>query len=288
MKALRTAIFASLMLGFLLIAGCGDNKQIAEVKGLPFSYPSDNVQDPNMTVDQALDYRKICDSVKWKVDQTEQHQTFVQYTCTYKGIQDSAFIANAKAQHPTNSLIDSAGDVYQWTYGADGKPQLSYVALHYHFTNGNEEDLTRSDSINGTYVDGALWMTVLMEMAVSNKAEDFDQFLSELYGVPIPPKPEAPHPIQETASVSSSASNKSVATGFANGTPPAAAASTPAAQPVQASSNQGGLDACEQSWTDAFHKESGQDAAISQDQLNEWDGWCKRGYDASKGVPPDA
>lgn len=268
---MKTSIIGSLALvvACLVLSGCGEDKRIAEVKALPFSYPSENVADPNMTVDQALDYRKVCESMKWKVDQTEQHQTFVEYTCSYKGVKNSAFIATKMAGHPNGNAADSTGDVYQWTYGADDKPRLSYVAMQVHYADGKAKDLTQSESVHGMYVNGALWMTTLMKVAVENTAEDYDHFYHELYGTRIPPMPEAPLPIQETASASQVATQ------------------APANDSV-AESTGGSLDACEQSWTDAFRKESGQDAMIAYDQIEEWDGWCKRGYDASKGMPPDA
>lgn len=200
MKALRNIISASLVLGTLLIAGCGGDKHIAEVKAIPFIYPSENVQDPNMTVDQALDYRKICDSAKWTSSLSDQHQVLIEYRCGYKGVEDSAFIANAMAKSSSSSSPDMVGDIYQWTYGADGKPQLNYVAMQVHFASGKAWDLTHSDTVNGMSIDGVAWETALMKVAVDNTAEDYDHFQSQLYGSPIPQKPEASHPIHETAS----------------------------------------------------------------------------------------
>jgi hypothetical protein len=37
------------------------------------------------------------------------------------------------------------------------------------------------------------------------------------------------------------------------------------------------LDKCEQQWVDAFHKENGDDALISSDQIDAWDAVCKKG-----------
>lgn len=224
------------------LTGCAPDKHIIEVKALAFSYPSDNVQDPNMTVDQALDYRKICESIKWKIDETEQHQTFVQYTCTYKGVEDSAFIAASRVLHPTYAYAEGASDIYQWVYGADGKPQFQYVALQYHYSDGTIKDMTRSDTMNGMYVDGELWATALMQAAVKNADVDYDHFYSALYGIRIPAKPEtvmqAPTatPVTETgqeATIASRPGNTtdSVAAAMASTamTPPASA---PVAAPV--------------------------------------------------------
>lgn len=238
------------------LAACGGNSHIAEVKALPFSYPSNNVQDPNMTVDQALDYRKICDSVKWKVDQTEQHQTFVEYTCTYKGVKDSMFMAKSKWQHPTNIAADTIGDVYQWVYGADGKPQLSYVAMQVHFANGTAKDLTQSETMNGMYIDGAPWMTALMKEAVNNTAEDYDHLTSELYGIRIPP------PVADLVAQAAA---------------------------IKAKEDARLLDNCLQPWTrnyDAQQTALGKNDSVSQDQLKEWEGWCKEGKQAPA-IPAD-
>jgi hypothetical protein len=163
------ATFASI----LTLAGCGDDKQIAEVKALAFSYPNSYVRDPNLTVDQALDTRKLCGSVKWSVDQTDRNQTFVEYKCDYKDVSDSGFIEHDKSD------VTSAGDVYQWTYGTDGQPELSYVGLVLHYKNGSSKDFK-------------LDATSIMRVAVDNNATNFDQAWSVLRNLPIPIKPASP------------------------------------------------------------------------------------------------
>ena len=184
-----TAMFA--------LAGCGDSKQITEVKALPFSYPSDNVQDPNLTVDQALDHRKICASIKWQILTTEQHQIVIQYDCIYKGVKDSLFITRDKVMQQGSNLMypDTIGDLYQWTYGADGQPELSYVALHYHFPNGTTKDIRSSGPIasdGGENFTGVSWVVMLMEEAIKENIENYDQFRSDVYGVSLPVKPASP------------------------------------------------------------------------------------------------
>jgi hypothetical protein len=65
-KRINYALLAfATFVAIFTLAGCGDNKQVAEVKALAFSYPNRFAQDPNLTVDQALDTRNVCDSVKW-------------------------------------------------------------------------------------------------------------------------------------------------------------------------------------------------------------------------------
>ncbi|QUN44431.1 hypothetical protein KEH56_35140 [Burkholderia cenocepacia] len=36
-------------------------------------------------------------------------------------------------------------------------------------------------------------------------------------------------------------------------------------------------DMCVSIWTAAFHRENGDDAIVTTDQLNEWQSWCKKG-----------
>lgn len=171
MKRINHALVALVTFAAIFsLAGCGDGKQVAEVKGLAFSYPNRFAQDPNLTVDQALDTRNLCGSVKWSVKQTDRNQTFVEYTCDYKGIAESGFIARDKSD------VASAGDVYQWTYGTDGQPELSYVGIVLHYKNGTSKDF-KYDA------------TSIMRVAADNKATNFDQAWSALRGQPIPVKP---------------------------------------------------------------------------------------------------
>lgn len=48
----------------------------------------------------------------------------------------------------------------------------------------------------------------------------------------------------------------------------------------QAADGKSPTDACVDAWISAFHKEQGQDAAISNDQLDEWQGDCQQGKQA--------
>lgn len=146
------------------LTGCGDSKQVIDVKALPFG-------DANMTVDQALDTRKICDSVDWEVKQDDRNQTYVEYTCKYKDLSDSAFLARDKT---TNAK--SAGDVYQWTYGPNGEPALTAAGFVTRYTNGSVKDFKMNP-------------TAVMQLAVNNKVSSFDEAWSEFFNTPIPKKP---------------------------------------------------------------------------------------------------
>jgi hypothetical protein len=46
---------------------------------------------------------------------------------------------------------------------------------------------------------------------------------------------------------------------------------------VQAESNDSGTDECVSTWTAAFHREKGEDAAVAPDQIDEWRSWCAQG-----------
>ena len=41
--------------------------------------------------------------------------------------------------------------------------------------------------------------------------------------------------------------------------------------------NQASIDSCVDQWSNAFHKESGEDALIMADMLDEWETLCKAG-----------
>lgn len=186
---MKKPFIAAWLLGLLALTGCTPDKHITEVKALPFSYPSEDVRDPNLTVDQALDYRKVCDSVKWKVDMTEQHQMFVEYQCDYKNVEHSALVANAilkakvergdKANGEDIVHVVHASDIYQWTYGANGSPTLSFVTMRLQYSNGTSEDMRAIDA------------TRLMMAAAENEANDYDHIFNFTTGVPIPPMPTA-------------------------------------------------------------------------------------------------
>ncbi len=151
------------------LAGCGDSKQVTEVKALPFA-------DTNMTVDNALDTRKICDSVKWSVFQDDRNQTTVQYSCDYKGVDDSAFLQGESPKAVT------AGDVWQWTYDASGTPTLTGVSMVVRHDDG---------SVNEVLSGGLAGMT-LSKLIVDNTVEDYDHIFASVAGRSIPLKSQEP------------------------------------------------------------------------------------------------
>ena len=173
--ALLTLVTCAAM---LVLAGCGDSKPVTEVKALPFNY-SNLTTGPDMTVDQALDNRKVCDSVKWSTSQDDHKRTVVEYDCNYKGIDDSMFVKNGMD-------AVSAGDIWQWTYGADGMPSLTGVGLV----------VRHKDGTATTTNYGAIAVSILASTIVDNKFTNFDQAYSYLMNRRIPGPPEATKPIR--------------------------------------------------------------------------------------------
>ena len=164
MKHTKHAICAFVTCAAMVaLAGCGDSKQVTEVKAMAFA-------DTNMTVDNALDTRKICDSVKWSVFQDDRKQTTVQYDCNYKGVDDSAFLQGESPKAVT------AGDVWQWTYDASGSPTLTGVSMVVRHDDGSTHEV----------ISGGLAGQMLSKLIVDNTVEDYDHAFSIVSGRPIP------------------------------------------------------------------------------------------------------
>jgi len=158
----------------LALTGCGDSKQVSEVKALPFELINSIDLPQDLTVDQALDNRKVCDDIKWTTDKDDQGETVVTYRCDYKGVEDSLFVKNGGLD------VKSAGDVYQWTYGRDDKPALTAVAAIITQKDGKSVDIAPGQSANYN-----IWL------AFHNTAKNFDEAYSQLTGKTVPPQPEA-------------------------------------------------------------------------------------------------
>ena len=158
----------------LALSGCSDSKQISEVKALPFELINSIDLPQDLTVDQALDNRKVCDDIKWTTDKDNQGETIVTYRCDYKGVDDSLFVKNGGLD------VKSAGDVYQWTYGRDDKPALTGVAAIINQKDGKSVDIAPGQSANYT-----IWL------AFHNTAKNFDEAYSQLSGKAVPQPPEA-------------------------------------------------------------------------------------------------
>ena len=169
-KRTKHAICAFLTCAVLVaLTGCGDSKQVTEVKAMAFA-------DTNMTVDNALDTRKICDSVKWSVSQDDRNQTVVEYDCNYKGVNDSAFLQGESPK------AVSAGDVWQWTYDASGTPTMTGVAMVVRHDDG-------STNVVSSGGGAGMWLSKLI---VDNTVEDYDHIFSIYAGRRIPLKYQEP------------------------------------------------------------------------------------------------
>jgi hypothetical protein len=155
------------------LTGCGGSSQVTEVKALPFG-------DANMTVDQALDNREVCDP-KWTTSQDDHNRTVVEYNCNYKGIDDSMFVKEGMD-------VVSGGDTWQWTYGPEGTPSLTGVGLVIHHKDGTA----------ATTNYGAIMVEALSKLIVDNKVTNFDQAYSWLTNTRIP----VLRPTESTKSIS--------------------------------------------------------------------------------------
>jgi len=103
-------------------------------------------------------------------------QTTVQYDCNYKGVDDSAFLQGELPK------AVSAGDVWQWTYGADGTPSLTGVSMVVRHDDGSVHEV----------ISGAGAGMVLSKLISSNTVEDYDHAFSIVSGRPIPLKYQEP------------------------------------------------------------------------------------------------
>jgi hypothetical protein len=63
-----------------MLTGCSSD--ISTVKSQKFSY------DPSLTIGQAFDNRKICQSVDWKELKDDRGRNVVEYRCTFKGVDE--------------------------------------------------------------------------------------------------------------------------------------------------------------------------------------------------------
>lgn len=177
MKRINHALFVfATIAAILTLAGCGDGKQVSEVKAMPFV-------DSNMTVDNALDTRKLCDSVKWTTSQDDRNQTVVQYDCEWKGVGDSAFLQKESPK------AASAADIWQWTFGADGQPTLTGFSFVVRHEDGSVHEV----------MSGGIAGQTLAGLITANQVEDYDHAFSIIAGRRIPLKYQEPSkPIPDT------------------------------------------------------------------------------------------
>lgn len=72
----------------LLLAGCGDNANIQQVKDMV------TLNDNTITVGNALDHRSVCEKVKWETVHDERNRDIVRYTCIISPKTANKFIEN--------------------------------------------------------------------------------------------------------------------------------------------------------------------------------------------------
>lgn len=253
MNHVKYAIHAFAVSAMLLVlTGCGDSKQISEVKAMAFA-------DTTMTVDNALDTRKICDSVKWSVFQDDRNQTTVQYECNYKGVDDSAFL-----QGDTPKIV-TAGDVWQWTYDASGSPTMTGVSMVVRHDDGSVKEV----------ISGGGAGMVLSKMISDNTVENYDQVFSIISARAIPVKSQAPAaPVADTQVAVQSASQPT-----SLGQAVASAQAAPDPLPIGSDdSDFPAMTPCLQRLEGAARKQAaaqGADDTINVDAANEMANTCK-------------
>lgn len=176
MKLMHHAVLAlATLVAIGALTGCGDNKQVSEVKALPFA-------DTNMTVGNALDTRKLCASVKWTTLRDDRNQTVVQYDCEWKGVKDSAFLDGESPK------VTSAADIWQWTFGANRQPTLTGFSFVVRHADGSVHEVMSGGSAQ-----------VFAPLITINQVDDYDHAFSIIAGRRIPLKYQQPSsPIPDT------------------------------------------------------------------------------------------
>jgi hypothetical protein len=107
------------------IAGC-TNGDVSKVKSQPV--PTDT----SLTIGQAFDNRKVCDSVKWDAVTDTRGRKLVEYRC---------FVKDGAALLPANANpVVTVGEVFQWNIDVDGAPTLAYVGSEVTHADGHVDD----------------------------------------------------------------------------------------------------------------------------------------------------
>ena len=136
------------------LAGCS-NKQIDGVKNMTFD------ADFTLTIGQAFDHRKVCDSVKWDTLKDDRDRLLVEYRCYFKGI-DTLVANTAKSSNPLQSI----DEVFQWSTNDGGAPVLMYVGSEMNYEDGTIKDHAYGNA------------AAAEKLIADNKAADFSQYSS--------------------------------------------------------------------------------------------------------------
>lgn len=114
----------------MLLAGCGDNANIQQVKAMV------TLNDNTITVGNALDHRSVCETVLWETGLDERHRDIVRYTCSI-----SPNIANSLIERhirqAEEALLKQVGD-QAYTFSEQNK----YAQLSRFYLQNSEKGLS--------------------------------------------------------------------------------------------------------------------------------------------------
>ena len=131
---IRVTVWLGVAAACAALSGCS-NSHIAKVKSMPFD------ADPSLTIEQAFDHRKVCDSVKWDTIKDDRGRTLVEYRCYFKDV--DAVVG--KMSTPSNPL-KSIDEVFQWSVNKGAAPVLAYAGSEVNFTDGTLKDRAYGDA----------------------------------------------------------------------------------------------------------------------------------------------
>lgn len=114
----------------MLLAGCGDNANIQQVKDMV------TLNDNTITVGNALDHRSLCEKVNWETGEDERNRDIVRYTCSI-----SPNIANSLIERhirqAEETLLKQVGD-QAYTFSEQNK----YAQLSRFYLQNSEKGLS--------------------------------------------------------------------------------------------------------------------------------------------------
>lgn len=114
----------------VLLAGCGDNANIQQVKDMV------TLNDNTITVGNALDHRSVCETVLWEAGLDERNRDIVRYTCSISPKIASSLIER-RIHQTEESLLKQVGD-QAYTFSEQNK----YAQLSRFYLQNSEKGLS--------------------------------------------------------------------------------------------------------------------------------------------------